>query len=106
MIDKTGEIDGAEEAGAIGRQGLLAARIGGLDRLAIGEIVLGVDAVDEDHPRLGGNVGGAENLLPQLARLYRAIGPAGEYKGPAGVRSHRIHECIGDQDREVEHAQP
>ena len=40
LLHQLGQIDRTQQAGAIGRQGLLAAGIGGADGLAIGEIVL------------------------------------------------------------------
>ena len=45
------QIDRTEKARAIGRQWLFAARIGRMDRFAIGEVVLAIDAIDEDHAR-------------------------------------------------------
>jgi len=46
-VDQPGEIDRTEEACAVRRQHLLAARIAGADRLAIAEVVARVHAVDE-----------------------------------------------------------
>src|SRR3546814_12025409 len=54
MLDQRHEVDRPEQAGAVGRQRLLAAGIGRADRLAVVELVALVDAVDEDHARLGG----------------------------------------------------
>ena len=68
MLDKARQIDRAEQAGAVGRQRLLATRIGRLDLLAIPQVVPAVDAVDEDDAGLGIGVGRAHDLVPQLAR--------------------------------------
>ena len=62
------QVDGTEVAAAVGRQRLLAAGVRRLDRLAIREVVVAVDAVEEQHARLG-MVVGAERMIcvPQLA---------------------------------------
>ena len=105
-IDQLGEIDRAQKAGAIGRQRLLAARIGGLDRLAIGEVVQRVDAIDEDHAGLGAVVGRAHDAVPQRAGLHGLVDLAVERRGPSGVAFDRRHEGVGHQHREIEIAQP
>ncbi len=64
MGDELGEIDRAQKARAIGRQGLLAAGIGGVDGFAIGQVVERVHAVDEDHTGLGRIVGRAHDAIP------------------------------------------
>ena len=73
LLHQRREIDRAEQAGAVRRQRLLAARIGRVDRLAIGEVVARVDAVDEDDAGLGVVVGRAHDALPQRARRHRAV---------------------------------
>src|SRR5207248_2735334 len=67
--------DRAEAAAAVRRQRLLRARVGGLDRLAVVEVVVAVDAVEEENPRLGVVVRRAHDLVPQLARSYFSIDP-------------------------------
>src|SRR5690606_5730782 len=69
------QVDAAEVAAAIGRQRLLAARVGRLDALAIGEVVVAVDRVDEQDAGLRMVVRARHDLLPQLARPYPAIDP-------------------------------
>ncbi len=106
LRDELRQIDGAEETGAIGRQRLLAAGIRRPDLLAIAEIVGGVDAIDENHARLGIIVGRAHDALPQRPRLHRAIDFAVEHEIPRRVRFHRLHEGVRDEHRDVEIAQP
>src|SRR3954468_313037 len=69
------KIVGAEAAAAVGRQRLLGARVSGLDRLAVVEVVVAVDAVEEQDARLGMVVGRAHDLVPELARADLAINP-------------------------------
>ncbi len=122
-FDEEREIDRTEAAAAIGRQRLLAARVGGIDALAVAEVVVGVDAVDEEHARLGMVVGRTHDLVPQLARARLAVDPqpvvaavgAGRLLRGArlgavhqldlAVFLHRAHERIGHTDRDVEVAQ-
>ena len=47
--DEAGEVDRTQQACAVGRKHLLAARIAGADLFAMREIVEMVDPVDEDH---------------------------------------------------------
>ncbi len=105
IADEAGEVHRAEETGAIGRQRLLAARVGGADGLAIVQVVAGIDAVDEDDAGLGHVIGGAHDALPQIARLDGPVGLAGKHQRPVAVRLHRRHELIAHQHRQVEHAQ-
>ena len=81
-------------------------RVGGADGLAVGQIVAAVDAVDEDHARLGVGVGRAHDLVPQVARRQDLEGGAAETQFPRRVLPHRAHEGVGDEDREIEHAEP
>ena len=83
------QIDRAQQAGAVGRQGLLAAGIGGVDLFAVAEIVLAVDAVDEDDAGLGVVIGGAHDALPQTAGRDFAIDLALEYERPGRVLRQR-----------------
>ena len=53
FFNKTREIDRAEQARAIGRQRLLPARVRRRNRLAVLQVVGGVDAIDEDHAGFG-----------------------------------------------------
>jgi hypothetical protein len=99
------EVDRTEQACAVGRQGLLAAGVGGVDLFAVGEVVELVDAVDEDHARFGVGVGCPHDLVPQVAGAHRIEDGAVEHEIPRLVVPDRVHEGIGDQHREVEHAQ-
>jgi len=106
MLDEASEVDRAQQASAIGRQRLLAAGVGGGDRLAIVEVVAPIDAVDEDHAGLGIGIGRAHDLVPQLARRQHLPHRTLERELPRCVFLDRLHQGVGDQNREVEHAQP
>jgi hypothetical protein len=120
MRDEAGEVDRAQAAAAVGRQRLLGAGVGGLDGLAVVEVVVAVDAVEEQDARLGVVVGRAHDLVPQLARAHLAVHPAAvlalvgagglDVGGGLGlvrqfdvaVVLDRLHEGIGDADGDVE----
>ncbi len=120
VIDETGQVDRAEAAAAVGRQRLLGAGVGRLDGLAVVEVVVLVHAVEEQDARLGVVVGRAHDLVPQLARGHLAIDPqavvalvgAGLLDVGAGLGAmhqfdiavgfDRLHEGVGDADRDVE----
>ena len=143
VLHEAGQVDRAEQAGAVGRQRLLAARVGRADRLAPPVVVQLVDPVDEDEARLGEVVGGDHDHVPQVAGAQLAVDPAGhqavvahdvvvvhrpfapdhlgrivqiqvglfllvhrEDQRPVGVVFHRLHELVGDQQAQVELAQP
>ena len=113
-------VDGAKAAAAVRRQRLLAAGIGGGDGLAVRQVVVDVDAIEEEHTRLGVVVGRSHDLVPQLARRQRAVDPEPVIALPctvgplprAGcgavhlldgrVRLHGLHEGIGQADGNVE----
>ena len=63
-----GEVDRTQQAGAVGRQRLLAAGVGGADVLAPPVVVHLVDAVDQDEARLGEVVRGDHDHVPQVPR--------------------------------------
>ncbi len=112
--------DGAEVAAAVGRQRLFTAGIRGRDALAVRQVVVGVDAVEEEDARLGEVVGRAHDRVPQLPRGQRAVDPlavgalAGAFfaQRGAGARrmhqlprrivQHGLHEGIGHADGDVE----
>jgi hypothetical protein len=52
---------------------LFAAWIGRRHRLAISQVVGGIDAIDEDDARLGDIIGRAHQPRPQIARAHCAI---------------------------------
>ena len=72
------QIDRAEQAGAIGRQRLLAARVGRADVLAPPVVVHLIDAVDQDEARLGEIVGGGHDDVPHAPRRHGLVDPAGD----------------------------
>ena len=93
-VDEEREVDRAEAAAAVGGQRLLAARVGRIDALAIAEVVVGVDAVDEQHAGLGVVVGRAHDLVPQVARARppvhpQAVGAPRARRPPFAPRSAR-----------------
>ncbi len=124
------QVDGPEIAGAVGRQRHLAARVGRTDQLPVAKVVLPVDPVDEEHPRLGAIMSGTGDGIPQVARpdaaqdaaghrppttrpsaleLWMVPGPTEsrlrEQEGPVLVTPHRLHEGIRDEHGEVEVSQ-
>ena len=98
------QIDRAQQAGAVRRQRLFAAGVGGMDGFAVMQVVPRVDAVDEDHARFGIGVGAAHDLVPKLARRQRPVDRAAEGQFPGRVFLDRLHEGVRDQDRKIEHA--
>ena len=117
LAHEAGQVDRAQAAAAVGRQRLLGAGVGGLDRLAVVEVVVAVDAVEEQDARLGVVVGRAHDLLPQLARRDLAVDPQAVVALVAAVLGpglglvhqldvlvllHRQHELVGHPDRDVE----
>ena len=118
--DEQRQVDRAQAAAAVGRQRLFGAGVGGLDGFAVVKVVVLVHAVEEEDARLGVVVGGAHDLLPQVTGANLAIDPAAIAalvgaggldvgRGRGAVRQfdvavgfHRLHEGIGDADRDVE----
>ena len=87
------------------RQGFLSARIGRIDRLTISEVVLCVDAVDEDDAGLGVGVGGAHHAIPQRACGHGLVDLAAEDERPGRVVAHGADEGVRHQHRQIEVAQ-
>ncbi len=85
---------------------MLATWVGARDGLAIGQVVEPVDAVDEDHAGRGVGVGRPHDPLPQLARRQALMRNAVEFQLPRHVLADCLHEGVGNQHRQVEHAQP
>ncbi len=75
--DEAGQVDRAQQAGAVGRQRLLAAGVGRADGLAEPVVVQLVDLVDEDEARLGVVVGGGHDHVPQMPGLDPPVDLAG-----------------------------
>ena len=78
MAHEARQIHRAEQARAIRRQRLLAARVGGADVLAPPVVVHLVDAIDEDEARLGEIVGGRHDDVPHTPRRQRLVDLAGD----------------------------
>ena len=78
IAHETAEIDGAEETGTIGGQGLLAARVGRPDVLAEPVIVPLVNAVEEDESGLGIVIRRGHDHVPQVPRAQGLVDLAGD----------------------------
>ena len=78
IAHELGQVDRAEQAGAVRRQRLLAAGIGRADVLAPPVVVHLVDAVDQDEARLGEVVRRDHDHVPQVARADLAVDLAGD----------------------------
>ena len=121
--DERRQIDAAEAAAAVGGSGCSPQGFVASIFLAVGKIVIGVHAIDENHARLGVVVGRIHDLLPQIARLDRAVDPAAVrglafgrahyflarrhrmHQIPVAARFHRAHERVGHRHADVEVAQ-
>ena len=75
IADELREIQAAEITASVGRKCLLATRIAGFDDLAILQVVVTVDRVDEQHSRLGVMVGALHDLLPKIGGRQLAVHP-------------------------------
>ncbi len=71
-----GQVDGAQQAGAVGRQRLLAAGIGGPDGLVEPVVVHLVDPVNEHEAGLGEVIGRRHDHVPQAAGGQLLVDPA------------------------------
>ena len=80
-LHEVGEVHAAQAAAAVGRQRLFATGVGRCNRLAITQVVVLVDAVEEQHARFGMVVGAAHDLVPQHAGAQGAVNP--QAVGPA-----------------------
>ena len=78
LAHEAGEVHRAQQAAAVGRQRLLAARIGGADVLAPPVVVHLVDPVDQDEAGLREIVGGRHDHVPHAARRQRLVDLAGD----------------------------
>ncbi len=114
------QVDRAQTAAAVGGEGLLSAWVGGLDHLAIGQVVVPVHQVDEQHTRFGVVVSALHDLLPQIGGLHLAIHPLAvgaldsalcleRFGGFCFVHQFErlvvfqcLHQSIGHADRDVE----
>ena len=82
--------DRAQAAAAVWRQRLFAAGIASLRLFRIRQVVIGVDAVDEDHAGFGVVVGGPHDLVEQFACPGLA-----NIQVPSLRRSCRTHQRLG-----------
>ena len=65
-LDQAGQVDGAQVAGFIGQQGLLAARVGGFESAHLRGGVVPLDGVQEDEARVAGLQGVAADEVEDL----------------------------------------
>ena len=84
VAHELGEVDRAQQAGAVRRQRLLAAGVGRADVLAPPVVVHLVDAVDQDEARLGVVVRRDHDHVPQVPRADVAVDLAGDQAVVAG----------------------
>jgi hypothetical protein len=89
VADEGGEVDRAQQAAAVRRQGLLAAGVGSADVLAPPVVVHLVHPVDQDETRLGEVVGGHHDHVPQVPRADVTVDLAGHQAVFAGHVVHR-----------------
>ena len=121
---EVGQDDGAEIAAAVGGKWLFAARVGRLDLLAVVQVVVAPDLVEEQNARLGEVVGRLHDGVPQLARGQLAVHPQAVgalvaaalqhllarlglvHQFPVGAVGHGLHEGVAHADRDVEIVPP
>ena len=65
VLDHRGQVEGAQVAGLVGQQGLLAAGVGGLDVAQVGHGVAAVDRVQEDDAGLAGGPGALDDEVEE-----------------------------------------
>ena len=90
VMNKAGQVDRAQEAGTIRRQGLLPAGIGRGNRLAIVEIVAFVDPVNENDAGFGIVEGRLHDPVPQVTGANRLPDLVAEHEVPAVIGLHRF----------------
>ena len=104
------QVDGAQVARVIGCQWLLAAGVGGLDRLQLRHRVGGaaVHPVDEDEPGVPGAPGRVHDPVEDLARPEPARGLPGMGVNQVvlAVRYQGLHERVRGGHRDVEVRDP
>ena len=72
----------------------------------MGQVVGGVDPVDEDHPRLGAVIGRSHQPRPEVRRGQDAMNLAAEGQRPVAAGLQGRHEGVADEHRQVEVAEP
>ncbi len=77
-----------------------------MNGFAVTEIILGIDAVNENDAGLGIIIGRLHDLVPQAAGRNRAVILPGKAQGPGAVCLHRGHEGIAHQHGQIEIAEP
>ena len=75
IVHELRQIDAAEITAPIGGKGLLATGVAGFNQLAILQVVVTVDRVDEQHSRLGVMVGALHDLLPKIGGRQLVVHP-------------------------------
>ena len=94
--------------------------VGRGDGLAVAQVVVGVDVVQEQDARLGEVVGRLHHGVPELARrqglvdpeaVFAPVGAGGQqgfarhgavHQMPVGISDHGLHEGVRHADRDVE----
>ena len=102
--DEAGEVDGPEVTGFVGQQRLLAAGVSGLDVAQGGGWIHGVEAVQEDDPRLAGLPGALYDQVEDLAGgepLHHLPG-TGVDEVVLGLGFECPHEVLGEPDGNIE----
>ena len=75
VAHKTRQDDGAQVTAAVRRQRLFTTGVGRSDGLAVAQVVVGVDVVQEQNAGLGKVVGGAHHGVPEFTRFERLVDP-------------------------------
>ena len=103
-IEEVGQVDGAEVAGLVIVEGLLAAGVRGPDGAEAGGGVAGVDPVDEDEAGVADGPGRLDDELEDLAGVLAADGAAevGVDEVVLGAGGEGGHEGVRDGDGDVE----
>ena len=104
LLYEGAEVDGAEVADVVGEEGLLAAGVGRLVAAEVGDRIVVVGLVDEEHARLAGLPRAVDDPLPHRPGLELAgdLAGLGVEQVVGLVLLHRLHERVGDRDRDVE----
>ena len=97
------EVDGAEVAGFVGEQWLLAAGVGGFDLAQGGGGIVPIDAVEEDNARIAGLPRLLDQEVEDLAciELVQHLPGVGGHEVVLLVFLHGAHEGFGQADGEV-----
>ena len=104
VLHERADVDGAEVADVVREQRLLAAGIGRLVAAEVRDRIVVVGLVDEEHARLAGLPRAVDHPVPHRPRLELAgdLAGLGVDQVVRLVLLHRLHERVGDRDRDVE----